>query len=274
MTRLRQGSGGHGPHRTGSGGDGPHRTGSGGHVAVLLSFPDDEAKARRRETAAFLAGVERDKRIIASCVELLNDLIASRPDGGGDTPALALARWITDAQTLLGQIKGEPAQIRAEVHVAELCLRLKGLVDEAELARFILVERALDTPPQIRVADLTLPQGEGGRQDGARRAPGAPVAALTADLVSDNLRLPAASPPSSSGAARSVKRPGGAGYPPGRFIARGPALAGGRERAGDAPHKGIKWIMRFFHALKMRPRRRAVSEKGKPGFSDREGRTS
>ncbi|MEW6092223.1 MAG: hypothetical protein AB1647_15010 [Pseudomonadota bacterium] len=215
-------------------------------MSVLLSFPDDEVKARRRGFARARADAARDERIVEGWRVRLADMIGTRPKGGGDTPAPDLARWITEAHAILQEVKAQPAQIRSEVHVAGLCLKLKGLVDEAEHARFLLVERVLDS--------------------GARRAPGAPVAALTANLVSDNLRFPACPP-----AAGDVKRPGGAGYLSGRFIARGLALAGGHGRAGGAPHKR-GFLAALFHALTMRLSRRAVSEKGNRGFSGGEGK--
>lgn len=213
-------------------------------MSVLLSFPDDEVKARRRGFARARADAARDERIVEGWRVRLADMIGTRPKGGGDTPAPDLARWITEAHAILQEVKAQPAQIRSEVHVAGLCLKLKGLVDEAEHARFLLVERVLDS--------------------GARRAPGAPVAALTANLVSDNLRFPAAD--TSSPAAGGVKRPGGAGYPSGRFIARGLALAGGHGRAGGASHKR-GFLAALFHAPRMRRVMRAVTEKAKRAFS-------
>lgn len=288
-------------------------------MAVLLSFPDDEVKARRRCLARARADAVRAVRIAAAAVEVLSHLIARRPDGTGDSSAADLAGWINDANWLLQRIKEEPARIRAEVHVAELCLKLKGLVDEAEHARFLLVERALDSgaPGASRLSP-------GQAATGARRAPGAPVAALTANLVSDplagavssagssvagpgpspdtgagpalaadgglvgglvsdNLRIPAV-PPSSS-AAGCVKRPGGAGYPSGRFTARGGCEEDRETGEGcfeaQLPARFGGWPVSFFltgfwgvfHALTMRLFRRAVSEKGNCGFSGGEGRS-
>ncbi|MFN4229813.1 hypothetical protein [Parvibaculum sp.] len=171
----------------------------------LLQFPDDETKAFRRARAERVRQAEYEARVVQSCVVLLNDCIASRPDGAAERPALALARWVSEAHSLLREIKAQPAQIRSEVHVTGLCLRLKGLVEEAEHARFILVDRALAAAPwpadcfdmarevnddlRNRLGASRISPGQAPEKacGGARRAP---VAVLTPDLVSDDLCIP------------------------------------------------------------------------------------
>ncbi|MDP1628830.1 hypothetical protein [Parvibaculum sp.] len=157
-------------------------------MADLLAYPLDDTKRYRLARAAAGARSSRDARTIGFCVELLDDLMASRPGIEGEYPALALARWMTDANALLNSIKLKPAQVRMDTSVTERCLQIKGLVSEAELhclpamdiarrendalAERLIARAEADaaTPPQIVSGDLTLPQGEGGK-GGARRAP-------------------------------------------------------------------------------------------------------
>lgn len=276
-------------------------------MAVLLSFPDDEAKARRRGFARARAEAARDERIVEGWRVRLADMIGTRPKGGGDTPALDLARWVSDAHALLQDVKAQPAQIRSEVHVAGLCLKLKGLVDEAEHARFLLVERALDSgapgarraPVAALTANLVSDPLAGAVSSAGSSVAGPAVAPSTACgpaiaaspdlvgglvgvLVSDNLRLPAAD--ASSPAAGGVKRPGGA-IAPGRLTARGGCEEDRETGEGcfeaALPARVGGWPVSFlltcfwgvFHALTMRLFRRAVSEKGNRGFSGGEGRS-
>ncbi|MAM95706.1 hypothetical protein [Parvibaculum sp.] len=105
----------------------------------LLHFPDDETKAFRRARAEACARAAQDARVVESCLVLLNDCIASRPGRDGKYPAPDLARWMSEAQAVLHEVKAQPAQIRMEAGVAERCLKLKGLIDEAELSRFVTV---------------------------------------------------------------------------------------------------------------------------------------
>lgn len=308
----------------------------------LLRFPDDETKAFRRARAERVMRAEYEARVVQSCVVLLNDCIAARPGRDGQFPALDLARWMTEANALLHEVKGQPAQIRLEARVAKLSLQLKGLVDEAELERFETVtvgdfrfatdtdlraaiaevtqnisgpglssldmarevndelkarcESALKivqgeladnpvltihgngdvslgrlrvpywsqpTPPQIRKADLTLPQGEGGR--GARRAPVAPVSPLTPDLISFDLQLPAGAPLASGETASAVIPPSSSvaafavhclGYA-GRLVAE--------LRSTTSP------VCALFHGATMPRLLRKVLEKGRGLFSRARG---
>ncbi|MBC7282644.1 hypothetical protein [Hoeflea sp.] len=267
----------------------------------LLHFPDDETKAFRRARAEALARAARDARIAAGWGERLDDLMAAKPDGQGATPALDLARWLTNVAALLNDIKREPAPIRMEAGVTARCLKLKGLVDEAELQGFIevtaceppaldmarqvnedLIDRARsfgrDRKGPIVLLESTPGTGEGWLRErflNARRAPGAPAAPASGLIVRDtHSGGPSSSPAgSAAGPALSPQEAGAgsavAGSIGGRSVGTEPVLgiAEGDTR-GLRPSRLLGVVNSLVHAARMRLAGLFVTEKRNGPFSD------
>lgn len=276
-------------------------------MAALLSFPDSDDKANRRARAALgMSAGSVDGYVQLVDRLCLSFPVRQMCEESGDWKR-RLHLWADGANRLLFEIARRPVQLRADTLLLDRLLKLKGLVSEAEaeclsdmrsprggapadclgMARAVndamrgCLESSAPGARRAPVAALTpdllgdllsnpfagAVSSAGSSAAGAAVTPSAghgPAAAdLVGDLDSGNLRLPA-SPP----AAGSVKRPGGAECPSGRFIARGPARPKGRGRAGDASRKW-GWLIGVFHVLKMRLLRRAVSEKENRGFSGR-----